>query len=419
MSIYRKSVVAGLLRASVLAGKFFFTIYLARILSYADFGLWVLIVAIIGYGVFLIGAEIYNITLRNYINNGGGNDARPLSRQWSSFLAIYITVLLLSLFFGFFQNTYSSSLIFICALLLLFEHGTQEMHRLAIYRDNQIQANIILYIKSTGWMLPFVFIYSNQSNLVTLADVLNWWLYGVSIAFLYCIYVYWDVLKAMRLKSPHLTKQQIAIYVNQLLPFWMLALATRTPLVLDRYFLEIFADREQLSVYGYYITFGNGIQSMFDAILISKLIPQLLNKTTSFNKHSVFSLVTKYMLLSVLFWVGSMMLVYLFMPVFNFYTDKTIFDDSKIIFIYIGVGQMLFSLSVLIQYGLYSLHLDNEIKKGALVYLALSTTLLLALTPAFGNRGAVLAMGISAFTLFLIRLIQFRKLNDAKNRFSP
>jgi len=406
MLIDQKSLIVAGLRAAVLIAKFFFTVFLARVLTIEEFGLWVLVVAGIGYGVFLIGAEIYNITLRNYVNNGTSGATGGLSKQWFFFVAIYLTVLLTALGLELSQSSSFSWFILTCALILIFEHSTQEIHRIAIYCNSQIHANMLLFIKSVGWMLPTVSYTFSGSNPVSLSLVLQAWLYGGAVALIYGVYVYWNMAKSLRFPRMSINLKKITDYVKILIPFWVLALAIRTPLILDRYFLELFADREQLSIYGYYMSFGNGVQAMFDALVLSKLIPELLNNNVAKSIFCVRRLLKKYISLSLGFWIVSLSGLYFIIPFFNDLTNKSALGNYDNLLLLISFGQMTFSLAVLIQYGLYALRRDQDLTNGAVMYLTVNIALFILLIPIYGNIGAALSMSFSALILLSIRAFQ-------------
>ena len=74
------------LRGLSLAAKLAFTIVLARWLSVEEFGQWVLILALVTYGIFIVGAEIYNITLRTYIAEGHAAVIAKFSARTQSLL---------------------------------------------------------------------------------------------------------------------------------------------------------------------------------------------------------------------------------------------------------------------------------------------------------------------------------------------
>jgi O-antigen/teichoic acid export membrane protein len=223
------------------------------------------------------------------------------------------------------------------------------------------------------------------------------------IALAYAACVYSDLLRTLKPPPLRFDIEGIGAYLRKLMPFVVLALATRTPLVLDRYLLEVFADREQLGVYGYYAAFGNGVQAMFDAIVVSKLIPQLLSCAISEKWGHVSCLVRRYVTLSLIFWSASVTIVYLAIPFFNQFTAKAALDNSGALFLAIVSGQMIFSLSVVIQYGLYSMRCDRELGKGAVIYLVLTLILFLILIPPFGSFGAAFALDLSAAALLSLR----------------
>ena len=393
------------LRASVLLSKFVLTLFLARELALEDFGLWVLIVAGVGYGTFLVGAEMYNITLRSLIKDSSRNIG-GLSKQWLFFWVAYLTILSLAFGLDTFYKVLSPWFFFTCSTLLILEHCTQEIHRIAIYYDNQIHANMLLFIKTVGWILPTITYFLITNSQVHLSRILYAWLFGGALSLVYGVCAYWYLFKELHIVAIRLNKKKIIYYVKALTPFWVLALAIKTPLVLDRYFLEILSDREQLSVYGYYIAFGNGIQAMFDAVVVAKLIPQLLNNNAHHRPAFVVGLVKKYVVYSLCFWFVSFLLIYFAIPYFNQLTGKHELDDNRILFVCIIIGHVIFSLSVLIQYGLYSLHRDSELINGAMSYLVICVVSFFIFIPIYGSFGAALAMGISALFMLMTRFTQ-------------
>ncbi|EGN4249425.1 polysaccharide biosynthesis protein, partial [Salmonella enterica] len=67
---YYTSVV---LRGFTLLTKFIFIILLARFLQTSDLGLYGLISAAVGYGIFIVGFEFYTYSTREIINSHKGN----------------------------------------------------------------------------------------------------------------------------------------------------------------------------------------------------------------------------------------------------------------------------------------------------------------------------------------------------------
>lgn len=409
MLIYIKSFSVAIIRALTLLAKFIFTVYLARVLSIEDFGIWILVVAGIGYGVFIIGAELFNITLRNYIKNSKTKKIGGISIQWTYFLALYLVLLLISLLIESVNGAIYSGFLLLSTFILIFEHSTQEIHRIAIYSNDQIHANMILFIKSAGWMMPMVFHTFKEAEGLTIQMVMQGWFYGATIALVYGIYFYWDLFKSLHVRISIPNVKKISSYVKMLMPFWILALAIRTPLVLDRYLLELFSDRENLSVYGYCMTFGNGVQAMFDAIILSRLIPQLLQKDNEIKPSNLKILIGRHIIIAIIFWLLSLISLYLLMPYFNAATNKNSMSYTNVLFVVIGLGQMIFSIGVLIQYGLYALRRDQDLTKGAISYLIANIALMFILIPKLGSIGAALSLGIAASIFLLIRFVQLRK----------
>lgn len=408
MQLNYRTVIVAALRGTVLISKFLFTVYLARVLTNEEFGLWFLVVSGVSYGVFLIGAEIYNITLRDYVHKKISSDTDGLSKQWLTFVVIYWIILFLASCFDFLQSDLPSRFVLICALLLVLEHSTQEIQRISIYKNNQIHANILLFIKSAGWMLPTALYATIQNTTISLTFILQSWLCGSGLALIYGIAVYLKLFRAMRIPAVRFDKGAIKYYTKILMPFWVLAFAIRTPVVLDRYLLELFSDRERLGIYGYYMTLGNGVQAMFDATILSNLIPLLLDNNINNCRLSMRKVIKQYLIYSLGFWILSLTGVFLAMPYIKMITNFPASDNSHMLFILIFLGQMIFSFAVLLQYGLYALRQDQDLNKGAVVYLMSSLFSFIILIPNYGNIGAALSLGISALVFLMVRFYQLR-----------
>lgn len=404
LSISKTRITVLLLRASVLVSKFLFTLILASVLSIDDFGLWILIFSGISYGQFLLGLELYNVTLRNYASEEKFNLSSELYFQWKYILSSYLALTLISILL-YSTLTYDSSIIF-CALILVAEHFTLEMHRLAIYRNDQFCANIILFIKTVCWMLPLsILIYTIQYK-IDLNCVLIWWLVGSWMACIYCVIVYRVFFNELFRKKFELGWQDFSKIFKQVRPFLILAICIRTPLIMDRYAIEYFYGLDQVAIYGYYMSFASGLQSLYDAFILSHAIPLLLYKNNnddkSFLKKYVYNLIYQ----SGIFWLSASVLLLLIMPYFNSYFDKQLFDHHLSMFAIILGGQMLFSFGVIMQYLIYSYRNDFMLMNGSVLYFVTSMIMLFVLVPSYGAYGATVAILIASAFYFFHRKYQ-------------
>tara|TARA_B100002019_G_scaffold126528_1_gene108983 strand:- start:9803 stop:11050 length:1248 start_codon:yes stop_codon:yes gene_type:complete len=403
---YSKSIFVFGIRSLVLLSKFFFTIFLAKKLSIDNFGLWVLIFAIVSYASILLGMEGYNVSLRNYIKTSPNYNIEILSRPWQLYYLFYALIFFVTLLSFILFKEKISVIFFIISSIIILEHCTLEIHRYGIFKDEQISANIILLLKSFGWMFPYIYIYWDV-NEVSINSVLLSWLAGCIVCLIYCLYIYLHVfLSAFKKKFNFLTFSDIKRYGILIFPFLVLSLSIRTPIILDRYLLEIFGERIDLAIYGYYMSYGNGVQALFDAVIIAPLIPKLLKNFPESSLNTKKNTIYITLISAVVFWIACISFIYFLLPYINIYTEKEIFTDHISIFILISFAQMIFSLSLIPQYYLYSINLDMSLISGALIYLVLSCISLSFLIPAYGAYGAGFGLMIGALTTLFYRLYQ-------------
>ena len=409
---YYKSIIIFGIRASVLLSKFLFTIYLAKKLSIDDFGLWILIFAVITYASILLGMEAYNISLRNYIKTFPNFDIKILSRSWQLYYCFYL-IILICIGIGFFLLSEEAfNLFMIISLIIILEHCTLEIHRYGIFKDEQIVANFILLIKSFCWMSPFIY-FTWDASIISIESVMFSWFFGCIACLLFCIFNYLYIFTSAFKKNFRLINfEDISRYITLLLPFLILSIAIRTPIILDRYLLEVFGLRLDLAVYGYYMSYGNGVQALFDAVIIAPLIPKLLKDSIELESRDKKNTIYFAFMSAIAFWIISIVIIYNLLPFINIYTEKQIFTDHLPLFILISSAQMIFSLSLIPQYYLYSINADRSLISGALIYVISSCILLAILIPIYGSYGAASSLMFGAILTLIFRLYQLINTQD-------
>jgi O-antigen/teichoic acid export membrane protein len=404
MLLTSKTFLVAALRGLSLFAKLVFTILLARLLSVEEFGQWVLVVAIVTYGTFIVGAEVYNLTLRTYIAEGYAAVVPKFSIQWTSFAIAYIIILLGGAALSYVGGGPLNSNALIIAAILVLEHLTLEIYRIATFRDHQVHANTILLIKTAGWMIPVgVYLFLARVN-IGFGVVLCAWLIGCLISAVYALAIYREVFRGLKPAYIRDLSGKIGRAFGLLAPFLTLSVAARTPLILDRYFIEHFAGPAQVGAYGYYATFGNGVQALFDAVILARLIPRLLSDTQG--REARTKTVLSFMRMAIAFWLVWGGILYVLIPYINGFVGKESFQNAFGLLLVLFLGQMVFSLAAIVQYGLYAMHRDRQLTTGALLYLALCLTFYVALIPKLGSYGAAAALAIAAAGLLIMRMYQ-------------
>ena len=399
-----KSLFVAGLRGLTLLAKLAFMVLLARWLSAEEFGQWVLVFAIVTYGIFIVGAELYNVSLRRYVAEGHEAVIPAFSAQWFYFAASYAVMVAVGLVLSYLGGSALFANALVISGILIFEHFSHELHRLAFYGGHQIHANMILVIKTAGWMIPTGAYLAFHPASASLSLVLWAWLAGAALAAVYALAFYRRIFRGLRFHYVRSVFGKLDRGFRLVAPFLVIALAMRTPFLIDRYMIEHFAGTAAVGPYGYYATFGNGVQALFDVVILARLIPRLLGEKHTHAEHV--KIVFSYAYQTLAFWILSLAALYVAIPYVNRFVGKESFQEAFGLFIVLSVGQMIFALASVMHYGLYALHRDRQLATGALVYLGLTVVLYVALIPSWGSYGAAIALALATLGFLCLRTLQ-------------
>ncbi|EFT9412792.1 oligosaccharide flippase family protein, partial [Salmonella enterica] len=239
------------LRGFTLLTKFIFIILLARFLQASDLGLYGLISAAVGYGIFVVGFEFYTYSTREIINSHKETLFFILKNQVLFYLISYtlcIPVFIILVYLNILPR--GSEYWFIA--LLFFEHLSQEINRVLITIESQTIASFILFVRQGLWCwlaIATMVVYPDLRNITV---VFIYWLIGTVFAcvlgILYILNkktgnntIKWDwawLKKGIRLSAPML----------------IAALALRGFFTFDRFAIEKISGLEILGGYTLFVS---------------------------------------------------------------------------------------------------------------------------------------------------------------------
>ncbi|MEE1714197.1 hypothetical protein RIM91_33615, partial [Pseudomonas aeruginosa] len=120
-----------------------------------DVGIYGLVAATIGYGVYVVGFEFYNYSNRELVI-APQSEWLPLIRdQFLLYLLIYVVTLpfIVTVFWGgWLPWPYFS----IFVTLLLLEHIAQEFNRILVAASKQLLASVVLFVRRGIWCLVVI-----------------------------------------------------------------------------------------------------------------------------------------------------------------------------------------------------------------------------------------------------------------------
>ncbi len=399
--------VITLLRLLTLISKFLFVMILLNHTTAKDFSSWIIYSSTISYTTLILGAEIYNISFRKFVSEIDDDKNNLLVGHLKFSIFAYMSVFIFAIIYCLYSKLDNQYYLFILILIAIFDHISMELHRLSIYCDRQIPANVILLIKSFCWMAPYTLLLLLINN-IDFIWLLIGWLMGNLCASIYGIKEFKSILTNLIARLDiNLSIRGIRTVVPLLLPFWILTFSLRTPQLLDRYLIQMFCGSIELSAYGYYSNFSNGLQALFDTIIISKYIPASLKLRDGSNILRKQRLVTSFNIYATFFWIFAIIILYLLISYFGIFFIKYEILPFKNLFIVIALSQAISSVASIFQYSIYSSGNDHDLARGATIYAIVVIASMFAFAPILGMYGVAHAFLLGSVVLLAIRVMQW------------
>ena len=346
------------LRGMTLGSKFLLIFFLARFLEPAELGLYGLLVATIGYALYLLGLDFYTYSTREILKRERNEWGGLLKNQGALTLVLYALFIPLLLLI-FVAGTLPWYLAFWFFVLLVLEHLNQELMRLLIAISDQLMASVVLFLRSGAWAVAVVLLMFVQPELRTLQAILGAWTLGGLLA------VSLAVWRLSRLSISGWRSKVDWRWIRQGIkvaaPLLVATLALRGLYTLDRYWLDALAGLEVLGAYVLFMGIANAMLSFLDAGVFAFSYPKLI---TAFQQASSaeFRQELKRLLVHtlVLSCVFAGMALLLIDPLLH-WLGKPLYLEQKAMFPWVLLGAFLYALGMVPHYGLYAQNRDRPI----------------------------------------------------------
>lgn len=354
------------LRGMTLASKFLLIFFLARFLEPAELGMYGLLVATIGYALYLLGLDFYTYATREILKRERNEWGGLLRNQAALTLVLYalFTPMLLLLFV---TGTLPWELAFWFFALLVLEHLNQELMRLLIAISEQLSASVVLFLRSGAWAIVMAGLMLLLPQLRTLETILFAWTVGGLAA---ALLAFW------RLRRLGIGGWQSRVdwgWIRQgikiALPLLIATLALRGLYTFDRYWLQALAGLDVLGAYVLFIGIANAMMSFLDAGVFAFSYPKMITtfqqgKASEF-RHELKQLLIQTTVLACLFVIAALLLID---PLLQ-WLDKPLYIEQKGMFPWILLGAFLFALGMVPHCGLYAQNQDRAIVHSHIVSL--------------------------------------------------
>ena len=364
------------LRGATLLSKFALVFFLAGFLEPQELGLYGLLVAAIGYSLYLLGFDFYVFSTRELIGTVRASWGRLLKSQCALTVILYLIFIpLLSLLFMAGLLPWSVAIWFFALLVL--EHIAQELNRLLIAASEQIWASIILFLRSGLWAMFVVALMWAAPAYRSLDTVLLGWFSGCALACLLGI----AKLCSMGLGgwSSNVNWSWIVRGLKVVLPFLLATLAIRAVFTLDRYAFEYLEGLQPLGAYVLYIGMCSALLAFLDAGVFAFSYPKLIahwrNQQPSLFFKEMRALALQTFGVSLAFVLGSLIVLDSLLG----WLGKALYLYYQYLFYWLLLASTLYGISMIPHYALYAMGRDKVIIKshvGSLLLFVISLFLL-------------------------------------------
>lgn len=372
---YQRLVNIGL-RGVTLSSKFALVFFLAKFLEPQEVGVYGLLSAAVGYGIYLVGFEFYTYSSRELMLADAEGRSKILTNQIFLYSVLY-GVSIFAVFFLALTNVLPEGYGIWVLVLLVLEHLAQELNRVLIALSQQLDASIVLFVRMGLWGVVVIAIQWTSPETRTIEFVLVAWLVGVFLACTLGI-----VRVSMLLPSWKNGGVDSAWLIRGLkiaLPFFAASIAVRGIATFDRFFVERLGGLDVVAAYVLFIGMASAVVSFIDAGIVDFAYPKLVAAARTKDK-SIFSIEMGKIKVGVVV-LGAFLIVLCGLGG-HFFVDalgRSVYVENVDILYWLLAATALNTLSIVPHLGLYALGEDQAIVRsqvvGFAIFLLLATTL--------------------------------------------
>lgn len=386
------------MRGMTLLAKFLLIFFLARFLEPHELGLYGLLVAAIGYALYLLGLDFYAYTTRELLKYDRAHWGGMLKSQGALTLVLYSIVLplLLLVFVGGKLPWWAAGWFF---ALIILEHLNQEASRLLIAVSDPLFASAALFLRQGAWVLLLVPAMYADPDIRMLASVLVAWTVGGFVALSLCV---WRLI-SMRMGGWSLPVDWSWIVkgVRVALPLLVATLAIRALFTIDRYWLESLAGLDVLGAYVLFISIATAMGAFLEAGVFVFAYPGLI---AAFQKEQPANFrlgMRKLCMQTVFLVIGFCILALSLIDPLLHWLDRPLYREHVEVFPWVLLAMALYNLSMIPHYALYAQRLDRAIIQSHIVALLLFVPVTWSLVSTWPTLAVPVGLCV-AFSLVLV-----------------
>jgi O-antigen/teichoic acid export membrane protein len=164
------------------------------------------------------------------------------------------------------------NIIIMSLFILAFEALTSEIQRHLVAISRFTRANVILFIKSAGWMLPALMLFVIDNSYRSIEFIVIFWMIGLAVGLL----VGFPGIKENINSKSQVNIGLLKVYLEKILIVLIGTLAARSLFSVDRIIVEKLIGTEQAGIYGLFVGFAAAFVAILDAGILNRSYPVLM-----------------------------------------------------------------------------------------------------------------------------------------------
>lgn len=326
----------------------------ARELATDQFGIFITIQATISLYQYLAGGDISLISHRFFLLGRLSLADLIVTQLPLQILTIILASIAMVENFSASRNSY---LIIMVVGVLIFETITTEGQRLLVSMGKFTTANLALFIKSTGWIIPLMAYWGWKGGEVF--SLLEFWLCGLVIAALFIVITIF--LSGDIWREAKFNKELASEIVRKAIWILMGTLALRALFSLDRLIVEKYGGLDAVGGYGFFLGIAAAYLAILDAGVLTRIYPNIVRAVSDGDNETIYYNIKLSIITSIVFCVISLLLYSYFIDYLLIIVNKNSYINLK----YIGYISILsysfYACSLGYYYVIYGMKKDKTI----------------------------------------------------------
>lgn len=379
--------------------KFVLITLLVKELTLEEYGRYSYFVIVSGLFLFVLGGDFYNYTHSNIAGIKSKIKKRYYISQHLFFISCSVLVLTIMFLVYIVYGGSDYQILGLFFFITLTEYLTTEYYRYLVIFGLFNQSNILLFLKSTGWVVAILLFHFLGYQLSVKLILLTW---AVASVLIFIILLYLTLKSQVKFFYFSIFSIK-SIYKGLLFsaPFFLASILYKLNEYFDRFFVENYLGSAELGVYSVFYSFIGVVQTFIFVGVLAKIYPKILAS------HNTDDLLIQLKNLFVVTFLTVLFLSVFIFSMFDFYANlvgRPELVEYKSVFLVLLVGNMFFCLSFSFHYVLVRAKESMKILYSSIGAMCVNILCLFFLIPAENLFYISLCFLMSMVSLFAIKL---------------